>query len=48
MSANFRFDGKVDKLIDLFTSINKKGEKNPTFYFEIFVKMYSSYCGTGK
>ena len=37
MSANFRNDGKVDKLIDLFILPNIKGEKKFTFCLKIFV-----------
>ena len=37
MSANFRIEEKVDKLIDLLTYPNIKGEKKSTFYFKNFV-----------
>ena len=37
MSANFRIEGRADKLIDLLTQPNIKGEKKSTFCFKVFV-----------
>ena len=36
MSANFRIDGKVGKLIGLFKYPNVKAENKSTFYFKSF------------
>ena len=37
MSAKFRIEVRADKLIDLLTLPNIKGEKKSTFCFKIFV-----------
>ena len=34
MSKIFRIEGKIDKLIDLLTSLNIKGEKKTIFRFK--------------
>ena len=43
MSANFRNDGKVDKLIDLFILPNIKGEKKFTLCLNIFVGILNEW-----
>lgn len=40
---NFKITGRVDKLVDLFTKLNTKVEKKPTFCFNIFVDVLGEW-----
>lgn len=40
---NFKITGRVDKLVDLFTKLNTKVEKKPTFCFNIFVDILGEW-----